>query len=340
MVLAGWWMVLAGVLAATAGGNVPLPLERDAFGRVTVAVRLGDTGPFRFLVDTGASLSSVAPRVARRLDLPAAGQVRATSAGGDGTLALVRAPALGLGWRRLRVPWLVVLPGDPDHPLAAFDGIVGQDILRQLDYLIDVRRGELWLSPPRELLATYPFTRLDAGGRGGPLTFALPDGERWVIDSGASHVVLFGWAREAPPPQAQCVTRVGAGLQPRVPNVDARALLVTTVGSRPARWTEAGALDLGSACVGWTTAVVAEASRRAERGLLPLSLFDAVYVDRTGAALVVAADSGGRNPDVAPRLGALEGNRGVAGRPRRIADVAADGGEGRQLLDLAGRRRD
>jgi hypothetical protein len=64
MVWAGWWMVLAGGLAATASSNVPLPLERDAFGRVTVAVKLGDSGPFRFLIDTGASLSSSSAGVA------------------------------------------------------------------------------------------------------------------------------------------------------------------------------------------------------------------------------------------------------------------------------------
>ena len=319
MVLAGWWMVLAGGLAATGGGNAPLPLERDVFRRLSVTARLGNDGPFRFLIDTGASLSSVAPRVARRLDLPAAGRVRATSAGSDGTLALVRAPALELGWRRLRVPWLVLLPDDRDHPLAAFDGILGQDVLRQLDYLVDVRRGELWLSPPRGLLASYAFTRLSGVSRAGPLTFAGAKGERWVVDSGASHVVLFGG-------------------QSRVVPAVAPTLLVTSLGSRLVRWTGGGGLALGSASVRWTSAVVAEASPRAERGLLPLWLFDAVYVDRTGAALVVASDR--RDPDVAPRFRALEGNRGVAGRPGRIADVPADGAEARQLLDLARRRRD
>jgi predicted aspartyl protease len=339
MVWAGWWMVLAGGLAATASSNVPLPLERDAFGRVTVAVKLGDSGPFRFLIDTGASLSSIAPRVARRLDLSAAGRIRATSAGNDGTLALVRARAIELGWRRLRVPWLVVLPDDRDHPLASFDGILGQDVLRQLDYLVDVRRGELWLSPPSALLATYPFTRLDDVSRAGPLTFARSSVERWVIDSGASHVVLFAGERgaEAPPPQPRCVE---AGLPPRGLRADARALLVTTIGSRPARWTEAGALDLGSACVRWTSAVAAEAGPRAERGLLPLWLFDALYVDRRGTALVVPAPPQRRDPDVAAGFGALEGNRRVAGRPRRIPDIAADHAEARQLLDRAGCRRD
>ena len=339
MVSAGWWLILAGGLAATAGSDGPLPLERDAFARVTVSVRLGHAGPFRFLLDTGASLSSVAPRVARHLDLPAAGRVRAISAGGDGTLALVRAPDIGLGWRRLRVPWLVVLPERSDHPLEGFDGILGQDVLRQLDYLIDIRRGELWLAPARRLLAAFPFTRLQGASRAGPLSFAASNGERWVIDSGASHVVLFAGERgaESPRPRPRCVE---AGLPPRVPAGVAPALLVTTLGSRRVNWTGAGALDLGRACVGWTSAVVAEASARVERGLLPLSLFDAIYVDRSGAALVVTAGRQRRDPDVAPRLGALEDDRRVARRPCGIADVSADRGEARQLFDLAGPRRD
>ena len=286
MVWAGWWLVVAGGVAATTGGPLPLPLARDAFDRVTVEVRLGDAGPFRFLLDTGASLSSVSPGVARQLDLPAAGHVRATSAGGDGTLALVRPPAIELGHRRLRVPWLVVLPGGRDHPLARFDGILGQDVLRQIDYLIDVRQGELWIAPPPRLLATYPLARLDGVSRLGPLTVAASDGGRWSIDSGASHVVWFA----------------------RVSSADARAVLVTTVGARPVRWAGGGTLDLGGVVVRWASAVVADAGSREERGLLPLWLFEAIYVDRTGTASVVATATHGRDPDVSPRFSALEGN--------------------------------
>ena len=43
--------------------------RRDGVGRVMVPVFINDVGPFAFLVDTGASTSVVAPRVAARLKL-------------------------------------------------------------------------------------------------------------------------------------------------------------------------------------------------------------------------------------------------------------------------------
>ena len=130
-------LLLAGSCALVPLAQRPerLPLGRDEHGRASVLVRLDESGPYRFLVDTGASLSSIAPRLADRLGLAPAGEVRATSLGQFGRLRLVRPPAVVLGSRRVAVPWMVILPDDPNHPLAAFDGILGQDVLRRLDKL-------------------------------------------------------------------------------------------------------------------------------------------------------------------------------------------------------------
>lgn len=45
------------------------PTRADKIGRVMAPVYVNDVGPFAFLVDTGASSSAIAPRVAKRLNL-------------------------------------------------------------------------------------------------------------------------------------------------------------------------------------------------------------------------------------------------------------------------------
>jgi hypothetical protein len=317
---AGWLLALT--LSLTGPGGAPIALDRDEFGRVAVGVRLGASEPYRFLLDTGASLSSVSPRVARRLGLIRAGNVRATSVGANGTLELVRPPALVLGTRRLAVPWMVVLPERVDHPLSRFDGILGQDALRQFSYLIDVTAGRLWIDPRTDtLLALDGLVALDRPSRTGPLTIADATGARWALDSGASHVVLFKD-------------------QVRASGVAVR--IESALGLRGGTWAGKAALQLGEVTVSWTRSVAASVEGRAERGLLPLALFDAVYVDnRRGTAHVVVRGAAGKpcHPDVAARFGALEDDGRIAGRPRGVTHVPPDALEARQLLDPPRRRR-
>ena len=293
-----------------------LPLVRDEHGRVSLVVRLDGSGPYRFLVDTGASLSSVGPRLADRLGLAPAGEVRATSVGQFGRLRLVRPPAVTLGSRRVVVPWMVMLPDERDHPLAAFDGILGQDVLRRFDsYLIDLPAATFWIDPPPQLTQRFKLRFLRSMSRSGPLSVEGESGSRWTIDTGASHVVLFGDEGTSGGPVS----------------------LVSTMGTRVARWTGPARLVLGTLTVSWAKAVTTPVAGRGERGLLPLSLFDALHVDNLrGTARAAARGSTQRsNPDIAAHLGALEHDAGIAGRPRGIPDVAGRACKRRQLLNGA-----
>ena len=290
----------------------PLPLDRDDYGRVSLAVRLGTGGPYRFLIDTGATLSSIAPRLIDRLGLPPAGTVRATSIGQLGPLRLVRPPAVVLGSRRVAVPWMVVLPDEPGHPLAPFDGIIGQDVLRRLDsYLIDSASSTFWIDPSARLVRRFSLSSLSSMSRSGPLSVGGESGSRWTIDTGASHVVLF-------------TDRVASGEE---------VSLVSAMGRRVARWTGPARLALGALTVVWAKAVTTPVDGRRERGLLPLSLFDVIHVDnlRGTAGAGARASTQRSDPDVAAHIGALEHDARVAWGPRRIPDVATGAGKHRQL---------
>lgn len=311
---------LVGLAAMTAEPGAPIPLEPDQFGRVSVRVRLGGEGPFRFLVDTGSSLSSVSARLGARLRMPGAGRVRATSAGLTALLPLVRPPVIRLGHRDINLAFAVQFEASGHHPLAVYDGILGQDVLRRFDYLIDVAAGQLWVDPPRRVLASLELAELGAVSRSGPLTLAGADDTRWVLDSGASDVVLFRGVSNP------------AG---------ARAWLVSSVGSRRVALTGPGGMSFGPLHLRWDRAVVASARGRIERGLLPLSLFDAVHVDnRRGQAYLAARRGGGSHPDVAAHLRALEDDGGVARRPGRVADIAAWRAKRGEPPHLSRRRRD
>jgi hypothetical protein len=302
MLSAAWWVMLATGLVA---GDLDegRALQRDAFGRLVAEVRLNGTGPYRFLLDTGSSLSSIAPRLAARLSLPPAGRVRATSVGTSGTLPLVRARVVELAGLPVAVPWMVLLPDDPRHPLSQFDGVIGQDALSSLpSYLIDVTSATLWANPSRRLLERYAFAPVDVVSSSGPLTVRGEDGARWTIDSGASHVVLFG----------RLAARQGSAVS-----------IVSMAGLREARWSPPSSVRLGAVTVEWERAVEAPVAGRPERGLLPLVLFDAIHVDnRTVTASVVARGSRDRRyPDVAAHRRALEDDGRVVRRPGGVAHV-------------------
>lgn len=263
------WCLVGNTLLAPAPGAAPLSLERAGFGRVSVRVRLGGVEEYRFLVDTGSTYSSISPRVASRLRLPPAGRVLATAAGGEAVIRLVKPPWIQLGSRTFTLPWVCVLPEDQAGLAGAYDGILGQDVLRRADYVVDVRAGRLWIDPPPAVTGALDGVRLPLRRESGPLVVADPAASaEWSIDSGASHVVLF---RE--------------GLAPR----SGRSVeMMTTTGRRTAWELGPSGARLGAALVTWTDAVLAPAPGRAELGLLPLALFDAVHVDhRAGIAVLV-----------------------------------------------------
>src|SRR3982074_3598920 len=62
-----------------------VPTRIDRIGRVLAPVKINDQGPFRFIVDTGASHSTISPRLAAALGLDPADEVRMRVNGITGT---------------------------------------------------------------------------------------------------------------------------------------------------------------------------------------------------------------------------------------------------------------
>lgn len=164
-----------------------LSFRDDAYDRMTVAVQIGGTGPYRFLVDTGADRSAISGRLADSLNLKPASEAILHSAAGVSTVSVVRVPRIELATRAIDGLHAPVLK---EGNMGA-DGILGIDTLQSQRIVIDFRNTQMYLtpSPKREPRLAANEVVITGRLRSGHLilTSAEVDGEAVtvVIDTGA-----------------------------------------------------------------------------------------------------------------------------------------------------------
>lgn len=119
-----------------------ISLLANLFTRVGAGVTINGAGPFTFVIDTGAGVTSISDTVARRLALPPMEPLIVHGITAATRTESVRADRLllsGLVFRNLRCP---VLPADQ---LGA-DGLLGLDVLGRFRLGFDVERRAASLS--------------------------------------------------------------------------------------------------------------------------------------------------------------------------------------------------
>ena len=164
-----------------------LPLAADGFQRMTVPVRLGTSGPFRFLVDTGSARTSVSKELVTRLGLEQRERAVMHSATGASQVRMAFLPELQTGRRSVRA---IRAPMLAAADIGA-DGILGIDSLRSQRVIFDFRQSKLSIQsgpspgPPEEGAIIVRARRLD--GRL-VITNAEIDGVRVnvVLDTGSA----------------------------------------------------------------------------------------------------------------------------------------------------------
>lgn len=170
---------------------------------ILVPTQVNERGPYEFILDTGAGLSLLAPRLATELGIVATGSREGRGAAGGVQVAMARASSLAIGEARCG-PLPVGITAEVDRIGAAIghriDGDIGYDFLKAFRLTLDYQRrvarlaqgryevegsaGSDYTEVPFRLAGPVkPLVLVEAFVNGrGPHTF--------VLDTGASATVL------------------------------------------------------------------------------------------------------------------------------------------------------
>jgi predicted aspartyl protease len=182
-------------LHASAGaqdaGDVDVVTTRtDVHDRMTVPVRVGSDGPFRFLIDTGAQNTVLSTALAERLALKPSNTATLVGVAGRERVDTVEVDEIGLGRRSY---YGLISPLLSAGNIGA-DGIVGLDSLQGQRVLIDFAQNLIAIDEAKNLGGNRGFDIVvTARRRSGQLimTNARIDGV-WtdvVIDTGAEGTI-------------------------------------------------------------------------------------------------------------------------------------------------------
>lgn len=205
--MSGTGIALAGALAPMLLSNAAVPAihsagaqeasdievitaGEDAVERMTVPIWIGRSGPYRFLVDTGAQNTVIASSLAAELALPAGPAVRVITVAGNRTVGTAEIDQILLGRRTtygLRVPLL-------ERGHIGADGILGIDSMQRQRVLFDFAKNTIAIGTAKELGGTGGFDIVVRGHRRANrlvVTDAEVDGVPTdvVIDTGADSTI-------------------------------------------------------------------------------------------------------------------------------------------------------
>jgi len=213
-------------------GNVPsVPLRQVQGALIVVSVTVNGAGPFDFMVDSGAQITTVDEQLARQLDLKSSGTTGVSGVASFGRKAFTRMGQMEIGGHRVEDVLAVI---DSLAQLRAVDGkirgIVGEDFLTHFDLLIDNDRRMLCLDETGAMAAAMKGSHLALVQPYGPdhdLPFTRPlvvearlEGSRDAVllrlDSGSNAPSIYGLhgeARKGAPANAQVLKRVVDGAE-------------------------------------------------------------------------------------------------------------------------------
>jgi hypothetical protein len=223
-------------------------------------VFLNGKGPWRFLLDTGAQTNQLEASIARKLGLAPTFRTEIATAAGSALVPGGRVAGVALGSASASNQEFLFTSLDGVHALAAnVQGVLGQEFLSHFDYLLDFTGHRL----------VFGVAEMEGGSR---IEMNLIDGRptvetdrgKLVLDSGTETAILFGAPYLAS--GGRIVTASGAS---------ASVSALQNIRFRIAGRVHAIATSFGP-----------KVSLQ-EDGILPASLFHAIYVSNSGKYLVL-----------------------------------------------------
>jgi predicted aspartyl protease len=137
--------------ADSAAGEIAFELAGPGGAALLVPVHINGAGPFRFVFDTGATVTCVDDELATTLALPEVRGVMGTAAGvgGQGGVRLVALDSLRMG--AVGVHELQACVVDLEHLGGMgldLDGLIGLNVLREFRVTLDFERNIITLGEP------------------------------------------------------------------------------------------------------------------------------------------------------------------------------------------------
>jgi predicted aspartyl protease len=127
-----------------------LGFKTEQYDRMTVPVRLSGTGPYRFLVDTGADKTAISRQLAGRLNLVSGTNAAVHGVAGVTTVSTANVPSLELARKDVTISDAPLL----DNVNMGADGILGVDSLSSQRITFDFEGQTMAIVPSRMPEAT------------------------------------------------------------------------------------------------------------------------------------------------------------------------------------------
>jgi predicted aspartyl protease len=166
------------------------PTLRDSIGRIWAPVLINGQGPFRLVLDTGASRSALLPRVARALNIPmqpAAMRVHGVTGSADVSTVTIR--QLEVGELLMGTSTLPIVP----DVFGGADGVLGNEALGDKRISIDFRRDRIEIMRSKSERPSVGLSKIPLKlTRGKLLSFQTRIGAvptTAVIDTGAQRTI-------------------------------------------------------------------------------------------------------------------------------------------------------
>lgn len=251
-------------------------------GYPIIEAHIQGKGPYRMLVDTGNTSSSLLPRIAREIGLTPLHSVVVSSLAGDRTVPVANSH-IRVGSMQADAELMISdLPG-LSHLGRRLDGILGQNFLSRSPYLLDFSQRRMYfedeaVSRAHSMPAVLP-ARPVHGRFAIHVHFDDSSPHRLVLDSGASHLMIY------------CRERC-----PHLSAVHSGEVAITNSGNRLVRRGTLRQATIGSLQFHDSPAVIVEsgsADGEEADGLLPASWFSAIYVDSVRREIRLRPRSGG-----------------------------------------------
>jgi len=157
---------LAEVMVEAPEPRYVAPTRRDQIGRIWAPVFINGRGPFRLVLDTGASTSGVTAMVALALGIPTdqSPQVMLRGVTGSAAVPTIRVDTLSVGDVAVDSPLLPIVP----DALGGAEGVLGSEGLTNKRIFIDFRHDQISITYSRDErsargFVTVPFRTIRGG---------------------------------------------------------------------------------------------------------------------------------------------------------------------------------